>query len=126
MKASEIFKEFGEDYKWLTKDSDGELHIWNEAPYQHFPNLVNRIGWWTDGVMAGGVWVSEVNIDEFEGLSWDECIICRDIVEETFTTKDMIEFVKWTNVIYRDLSHTFAIKDVEDVNELLELFKQIR
>ena len=126
MKASEIFKEFGEEYKWLTKDSDGELRIWNEVPYQHFPNLVNRIGWWTDGIMAGGLWVSEVNIDEFEGLFWDKCIICRDDVEETFTAKDMVDFVKWTNVIYRDLTHTLVIKDVDDVNELLELFKQTR
>lgn len=126
MKASEIFKKYPEQYLWLTKDSDGLVYLWDMIPDRIYSKFEKSVGFWSFFKASSMNHLELDTVDEFKGLDWDKCIICRDDVEETFTAKDMVEFVKWTNVIYRDLSHTLAIKDVDNVNELLELFKQTR
>ena len=120
MKAKEIFEKYTKEYRWLTKDSNGWIYIWSVSPYRYIVDSNNNWGWWNIAQPHGYDNIATDKVDEFDNLDWKACIIERDKVgEETFTKKDMINFIEWTNVIYRDLSHTIVIKDVNNVEQLL-------
>lgn len=79
MKTKDIFKDFDDEYKWLTKDSDGEFHLWDIVPHQYMPDEISTRGWWGVARMDNlGLWVDVDVVDEFNGLDWKDCIIERE------------------------------------------------
>lgn len=70
--------------------------------------------------------ISELNI-------WHEIVMkmCSDAIsvpKETYfyTKEDMVEFVEYLNIQYRDLEHTKALKEIGSVSELIDLWQEQR
>lgn len=70
--------------------------------------------------------ISELNI-------WHEIVMkmCSDAIsvpKETYsyTKEDMVEFVEYLNIQYRDLEHTKALKEIGSVSESIDLWQEQR
>ena len=77
MKASEIFKNYPEEYCYLTKSMNGMVILWKQPPIY----INDNIGWY-DRSNAEFHFLYFINVDEFEELDWKDCIIER--VKDSF------------------------------------------
>lgn len=73
MKASEIFKNYPEEYCYLTKSMNGMVIMWKQHPIYINAN----IGWYDKSNNEFYI-LYFINVDEFEELDWKECIIERE------------------------------------------------
>lgn len=88
MKASEIFKEFDGEVKYLTKDYDDVFRLWDKLPYQVIVDNIGNRGWWVVEQMGDmGVCIDVDNVDEFDNLDWKDCIIGREKYSSDVSTK---------------------------------------